>query len=216
MGKPTLSERAAKIATSTFANALDDFDLACQILPTIKQVAPGLACAGPAVTVQQTVGEVGSFASEEFGVGRMIDAAGRGDVIVVDSGGANVSTWGGMASYAAKYKGVAGLLCDGGARDLEEIVGFEFPVFSRHLTPTTGRTRLKIDSIGEPISVDGVRICPGDIVVADGTGVIVLPIDKAEEIIDIAEGFSADDAAAIEDLAKGLTFSEAMAKYTRI
>jgi len=211
-----LARRAAKIATSTFANALDDFGLAGQILPTLKQVAPRLSCAGPAVTVRESVGEAGTYESKDFRVGAMIDAAGTGDVIVVEACGANISTWGGMASFAARHKGVAGLLCDGGVRDLEEIVGFEFPVFARHLTPTTGRTRLKVEAIGEPVTVDGVRVEPGDMVVADGTGVVILPVDRAAEIISVAEGFAADDAAAIEDLAKGLNFSEAMAKYTRI
>jgi len=211
-----LSGRAARLATSTLANALDDFGLADQILPTIKAVAPGLRCAGPAVTVRESVGPAGTFNSEDFRVGAMIDAARAGDVIVVQADGANVSTWGGMASFAAKHKGVAGLLCDGGVRDLEEIVGFEFPVFARHLTPTTGRTRLRVEAIGEPISVDGVLVRAGDMVVADGTGVVVLPADKAAEIITAAEAFDADDKAAVEDLAQGLSFSEAMAKYTRI
>ena len=202
----SLARRAENLATSTLANALDDFGLADMILPTIKAVAPGLRCAGPAITVRQSVGEVGTFASEDFRVGAMIDAAGPGDVIMIEASGANISTWGGMASFAAKHKGIAGLVVAGGARDLEEIVGFEFPVFARHLTPTTGRTRLKVEAIGEPIVVDGVPVAPGDLVVADGTGIVVLPTDKAAEIIE----------AAIEDLAGGLSFSEAMAKYTRI
>jgi len=212
----SLARRAENLATSTLANALDDFGLADMILPTIKAVAPGLRCAGPAITVRQSVGEVGTFASEDFRVGAMIDAAGPGDVIMIEASGANISTWGGMASFAAKHKGIAGLVVAGGARDLEEIVGFEFPVFARHLTPTTGRTRLKVEAIGEPIVVDGVPVAPGDLVVADGTGIVVLPTDKAAEIIEAAEGFDADDKAAIEDLAGGLSFSEAMAKYTRI
>jgi regulator of RNase E activity RraA len=202
----SLARRAENLATSTLANALDDFGLADMILPTIKAVAPGHRCAGPAITVRQSVGEVGAFASEDFRVGAMIDAAGPGDVIMIEASGANISTWGGMASFAAKHKGIAGLVVAGGARDLEEIVGFEFPVFARHLTPTTGRTRLKVEAIGEPIVVDGVPVAPGDLVVADGTGIVVLPTDKAAEIIE----------AAIEDLAGGLSFSEAMAKYTRI
>ena len=211
-----LSRRARGLATSTLANALDDFGLAERILPTIKAVAPGLRCAGPAVTVRQSTGPAGTYESKDFRVGAMIDAAEAGDVIVVDSGGANVSTWGGMASFAAKTKGVAGLVCDGGVRDLEEIVGFEFPVLARHLTPTTGRTRLKVEAIGEPVQVDGVPVAPGDMIVADGTGVVVLPADAAADIIAAAEAFDADDKAAIADLADGLSFTEAMAKYTRI
>ena len=211
-----LAKRAAKIATATFANALDDFDLAECILPTIKAVAPGMTFAGPAVTVRESVGERGTFTSADFKVGAMIDAAGAGDVIVVAGGGANVSTWGGMASFAAKKKGVAGLLADIGVRDLEEMIEFQFPVCARHMTPLTGRTRLRIEAINEPVEVDGVAVEPGDLIVADGTGVVVLPAARAAEIIDNAERYSADDAAAIKDLDAGMTFTEAMAKYTRI
>ncbi len=212
----SLTDRAARIATSTLANALDDFDLGGNILPSIKAVAPGFQFAGPAVTVKEVVGEVGSYTSADFRVGAIIDAASVGDVVVIDAGGACASTWGGMASYAAKLKGVAGLLVDGAVRDLDEMVAFDFPVFSRHLTPLTGRTRLKVEAIGVPVSIDGVAVAPGDLIVADSTGVVVLPQAQAAEIIARAEAFAADDASAMEDLKAGLTFSQAMAKYTRI
>ncbi len=209
-------DKAAALATSTLANALDDFGLADCILPTLKAVAPGFRCAGPALTVLEQVGDAGTFKSEDFRVGAIIDAAVAGDVVVVQADGANVSTWGGMASFAAKHKGIAGLVCDGGVRDLEEIVGFEFPVYARHVTPTTGRTRLNVAAIGEPIVADGVSVATGDLIVADGTGVVVLPNAMATEIVERAVAFDADDKAAIEDLAQGLTFAQAMAKYTRI
>jgi len=216
MTDPDLLRRAGAIAISTFANALDDFDLADRILPTIKVVSPGMRFAGPAMTVRQSIDLGATYASADFRVGAMIDAAGRGEVVVVDMGGANVSTWGGMASLAAKTKGIAGLLVDGGVRDLEEMIEFDFPVFARHMTPLTGRTRLKIEAIGEPVTVDGVAVATGDIIVADGTGVVVLPADRAAEIVTAAEKFDADDKAAMEDLRAGLSFTEAMAKYTRI
>ncbi len=211
-----LARRAAKIATSTFANALDDFGLADRILPTIKQVATGMRCAGPAVTIKESVGAFGTFTSADFRVGAMIDAAGPGDMIVVAGGGSNVSTWGGMASAAAKKKGIVGLLADIGVRDLEEMIEFDFPVFARHLTPLTGRTRLKVEAINEPVEVDEVLVEPGDLVVADGTGVVVLPAARAQVILENAERYCADDNAAIKDLNDGLAFTEAMAKYTRI
>jgi len=101
-------------------------------------------------------------------------------------------------------------------RDLEEMIEFEFPVFARHLTPLTGRTRLKVEAINVPVVVDGVSVEPGDLIVADGTGVVVLPAGRAAEILKNAELYNADDNAAIKDLDDGLTFTEAMAKYTRI
>ncbi|MAH83796.1 MAG: aspartate aminotransferase [Magnetovibrio sp.] len=212
----SLTERAKKIATPTLANALDDFGLSDRILPSIKQVALGMHFAGPAVTVQETVGDYGTYTHADFQVGSMIDAASAGDIIVVAANGANVSTFGGMASFAAKKKGVAGLLADVGIRDLEEIIAFKFPVFAKHLTPLTGRTRIMVEKINVAVVIDGVLVEPGDLIVADGTGVVVLPVQKAEGIIKNAEQYDADDKAAIKELKAGLTFTEVMTKFTRI
>ena len=211
-----ISERAGKLATSTLANALDLVGLHDNVIAHIKAVAPGFRFAGPAVTVKEVVGKHGDFTSDDFRVGAMIDAARTGDVIAIDGAGAEASTWGGMASLAAKSKGVAGLLVDGAVRDLEEMIEFDFPVFSRHMVPTTGRLRLKIEDINVPVIIDGVTISPGDLIVGDGTGVVCLPIDRTEEILEIAEKLDRDDKAAVDDLRAGLTFTEAMAKYKGI
>ena len=208
--------RAARLATSTLANALDDAGLHHNVMATIKAVAPGMRFAGPAVTVREVTGDYSRFTSADFQVGAMIDAAAAGDVIVVDMGGAACSTWGGMASLAAKVKGVAGLLVDGGVRDLEEMIEFEFPVFARHLVPTTGRRRLKVAAIGEAVTLDGVRVAPGDLIVADGTGVVCLPRERARDITARAEALQRDDERAMAEIRGGLGFSEAMKKFTRI
>lgn len=209
-------DRLASLATSTLANALDDAGLHSNVMPTLKAIAPGFRFAGPAVTVRETSGDYGAFTSEDFRVGAMIDAAAAGDVIVVEAGGARASTWGGTASFAAKLKGVAGLVVDGAVRDLEEIVACGFPVFARHLVPTTGRTRLKVEAVNVPVVVDGVRVAPGDLVVADGTGIVCLPRARAPEIVAHALALARDDASAREDLKAGLTFTQAMAKYKKI
>jgi len=211
-----LAVRAAKLATSTLANALDDAGLHHNVISAIKAVAPGMRFAGPALTVREVAGDYGAYGSADFKVGAILDAAGPGDVIVVDLGGAACSTWGGMASLAATVKGVAGLLVDGGVRDLEEMIAFDFPVFARHLVPTTGRGRLKVEAIGEPIEVDGVAVAPGDIIVADGTGAVCLPQAVAGEVLTRAEALQRDDEAAVAEIQRGLGFSEAMKKFTRI
>ena len=211
-----LVQRAAALATSTLANALDELGLHDKVAGNIKAVAAGFRFAGPAITVKQTAGPFGSFTSEDFKVGAMIDAAAPGDVIVVDTAGHRASTWGGMASCAAKIKGVAGLVVDGAVRDLEEIVETGFPVFARHLVPTTGRRRLKVKAINQPVAIDGVLVAPGDLIVADGSGIVCLPRDQAEALVQLAEGFAAEDAAAMADLKAGLSFSAAMAKYKKI
>ena len=208
--------RAAQLATSTLANALDDAGFHDQVLSTLKAVSPGMRFTGPAMTVREITADHGTFTSADFRVGAIIDASQAGDVVVIDMEGAKCSTWGGIASLAAKEKGVSGLLVDGGVRDLEEMIEFGFPVFARHLVPTTGRTRLKVETINEAISIDGVRIEPGDLIVADGTGVVCLPRVEAANLISRAEEIQRDDEAAIKEIKNGLSFLDAMKKFTRI
>lgn len=203
------------IATPTLANALDDIGFA-GVMDGIGQVAPGLRCVGRAVTVREVTAPKGTFGAGDFRVGHMIDAAAPGDVIVVANGGAPVSTWGGMASYAARLKGVGGLIVDGGVRDREEIIEFAFPVFSRHVVPTPGKTRIKVEAIGEPIVCGGVCVQPGDVIVADGSGVVCLPAKAAAEIAAMAARFAADDRVAVDEMEKGLTFREALEKFRKI
>lgn len=205
----------AGLATSTIANALDDVGVH-GVITGLRPVAPGMRCVGPALTVRETTGPVGSFAAEDFRVGHLIDAAEAGDVIVVANGGHPVSTWGGLASYAATLKGLAGLVVDGGVRDADEIAELGFPVFSRHLVPTPGRGRIRVEAIGVAVGVDGVVVRPGDIVVADASGIAVVPADRAEAVLGLARRNARDDEQAMAELRDGLTFTEAMQKFHRI
>jgi len=203
------------IATPTLANALDDLGLS-GVMEGLTPMVHGLRCVGRAVTVLEVTGPKGSFDPKDFKVGEMIDAARPGDVVVVDNGGQPVSTWGGLASYAAKVKGIAGLVVDGGVRDREEMEEFGFPVFARHMVPTPGRTRIRVTALGEPVSCGGIRVRPGDLIVADGTGVICVPAEAAKEACALAARFTRDDRQAQDELDAGLSFREAMAKFTRI
>ena len=146
----------------------------------------------------------------------MIDGAAAGDVLVVDNAGREVSTWGGLATFAGKVKGLAGLVVDGGVRDREEMEQHRFPVFTRHMTPLTGRTRIRIIAINEPVTCGGVRVRHGDVIVADGSGVVCIPAEHAEKVAELAARYTSDDHLAEQELAKGLSFREAMAKFTRI
>ena len=205
----------AQLATPTLANALDDVGFE-GVMSGLRQIVPGTRTFGRAVTVRHVVGARGDYTSADFKVGHMIDAARPGDVIVVDMGGHAVSTWGGLATLAATVKGVGGLVVDGGVRDQEEMLQHKLPVFARHMTPLTGRTRLQMVALNEPIRCAGVRVRPDDIVVADGSGVVVVPAEHAEKVAELATQYTRDDLSAEADLRAGLSFREAMAKFTRI
>jgi regulator of RNase E activity RraA len=201
--------------TPTLANALEDLGIV-GVIEGLPPAGPGLRCVGRAVTVLEMTGPRGAFPASDFKVGEMIDAAGKGDVVVVSNGGAPISTWGGTASYAAHLKGIAGLVVDGGIRDREEICQIGFPAFARHMIPTTGKTRIRVEAIGVPITCSGIRVNPGDIIVADGTGIVCIPAEAAAEVAKLATGYAADDAQATRELDQGLTFRQAMAKFAKI
>jgi regulator of RNase E activity RraA len=210
-----IMQRLADLATPTLANALDDVAFE-GVMTGLTQMVPGTRCAGRAVTVREIAGRRGDYASADFKVGHIIDAAGPGDILVVDLGGQCVSTFGGLATLAAKTRGIAGLIADGGVRDREEMVELAFPVFARHMTPLTGRTRLIVAGVDEPVSCGGVRVRPGDAIVADGSGVVCIPAESAERVAELAGRYAEDDRRAAEEIAKGLSFREAMAKFSRI
>jgi regulator of RNase E activity RraA len=119
----------------------------------------------------------------------MIDAVVPGDVLVIDNGGHRVSTFGGFAPLAAKFKGTAGLVVDGGVRDLEEMIEHALPLMliARHLMPLTGRSRLAVTAINEPVSCGGVRVRTGDVVIGGGPGVVCIPAERALVVAELAQ-----------------------------
>ncbi|HEY8291545.1 MAG TPA: RraA family protein, partial [Thermomicrobiales bacterium] len=149
-----LIARCQRIATSTWSDALDQLG----IRGVVEGIMPRTGAdriAGRAITVREEAGPLGAFPVEEFAVGRMLQAATMGDVLVIDMGGAAVSTLGGLAAQAAVAQGVAGVLIDGGCRDLEEIHPTTLWVASRHVTPVSGKGRVRVTAINEPVHLGG-------------------------------------------------------------
>lgn len=105
----------------------------------------------------------------------------NGDVVVVDSRGTEaISVLGGMAAVSAHAAGVAAFVVDGGVRDLDELEASGLAVWSRSLTPRTGKWRLEASAVNLPVVCGGVQVRPGDVVVADHTGVCFFPVEVAE------------------------------------
>jgi len=107
----------------------------------------------------------------------------EGDIFVSDMGGCQISGMGDLRALALKLKGIAGAVIDGGVRDVEQIIREGFPIYARHIYATSYKTRAKWVGINIPIQVRGVRVNPGDIIVADGTSIAVVSADKAEQIL---------------------------------
>lgn len=195
-------EGLGKIATSTLTSVLDDLGLHDGVID-IKPVAPGLRFAGPAFTVKEVTGPFGTYTSADLRLASIMEMAEPGDVVVIDNDGNAVSTWGGVASFAAQKHGIAGLLCDGGVRDVDEIAERRFAAFSRHVTPLSGRARIKIVGFNGVVRIDGVKVRPGDVVVGDGSGVVCIPGEVAADVLERAQAFERRDQQTVEQISRG-------------
>ena len=205
----------AGLATSTIGNVLDELGRGGLIVG-LPPLVRGRPFCGPALTAQESCGDFGSRTPADFRVGAIHDAAAPGAVVVIANGGARVSTWGGLASLAAAKKGIAGAVIDGGARDIEEIEACGFSVHARHLVATGGRKRIRVETIGEPVVIDGVAVAAGDIIRADGTGIACIPRADAEAVLAMARAFDANDRESWALIEGGMSLSEAMKRFDTI
>ena len=140
-----------------------------------------------------------------------VAAAGAGDVIVVaNDGRTDVSCWGGLLSLGCVARGLAGVVADGVCRDVAEAEQVGFPVFSRGTTPRTARGRLRQKAVGTPVTIAGVEVADGDLLVADDSGVVFVPRARAEEVLTRAEAIVAREAAIGADIRAGVPMTDAM------
>ena len=146
--------------------------------PGIKPQTSALRVAGPACTVKV-------FPGDNLMVHKSLDIAAPGDVIVVDTSASSLTAaLGDLISTKAKHRGIAGFIVDGLVRDIEAIETLEgFPVFARGVTPI-GPLHRGPGEINYPIVAGGMVVNPGDIVVGDGNGVVVVPREHAKEVLE--------------------------------
>jgi 4-hydroxy-4-methyl-2-oxoglutarate aldolase len=164
----------------------------------IKPVDPSMALAGPAYTVHVPAGD-------NLWIHRALYTAARGDILIVcTSGGVEFGYWGDILNEAALAAGIGGLVIDGGVRDTARLAEMPLPVFSNG---TAIRGTIKgfqaIAWINQPILIGDVRIMPGDLVVGDRDGVIVIAADEVFATMTAAVAREADEAAKIEQIRKG-------------
>jgi regulator of RNase E activity RraA len=135
---------------------------------------------------------------------RAIETAESGDVIVIDNNGrTEMGAWGGLLSVAARRKGVGGIVVDGACRDVDEAREMGLAVFGRAGVCRTARGRVHEASVGEPVSLCGVLVHPGDVIVADASGIVVVPATRLDDVLTQAERIAAREAAMVRRLRDG-------------
>ncbi|RWH95476.1 RraA family protein [Mesorhizobium sp.] len=203
-------ERGAGIGVSTWSDALDELGMKGTIQGIARQSGSGCMI-GFAVTARELTGALGDFEKADFAVGQLIEATGPGKVLMVDMSGAPISTMGGLAALAAKNRQATAVVIDGACRDLDEIRETGLWLSSRWVAPTTGKTRVKLLPLGCDITIGGISVSQGDLVIGDDTGIVVVARARAEEILANAERIVAIDARVEERIRAGESFGLAAA-----
>jgi regulator of RNase E activity RraA len=171
-------------------------------LDNYRRVVVGLAYTVRYVSASQPPGSVGDF----------IDEVADGDVLVIDNGGrTDCTVWGDIMTQYAGIRKIAGTVIDGVCRDVGKALVDEYPMFSRGRFMRTGKDRVEVASINEPVSIGGARVCARDIVVADANGVVVVPRARAREVAAAAHQVEATEAHIREKIASGMTLGQARA-----
>ncbi len=209
-----LLRNCERIGTSTWSDALDDLGVQGVVRGLTQRSGEG-RFAAIAITAKQRIGRIGEFEKVELGADKMLDALGPGKVLMVDMGGGDISTFGGLAALNAKQRDAAAVIIDGGCRDLQDIRKTGLWVATRHVVPITGKSRVKLDSLNVPISIGGINVMTGDLVIGDETGIVVIPKSITEQTVKLAERKFLLDAEVEKGLKSGLNFLDAAkgAKY---
>ena len=179
-----MRERFAAVYTAALADVMDVRELRDQTLPpSIRPLAPGMRLAGPAFTVRGRAAPVADYDAALRKVLRMLGEVPEGHVAVYACEHDVSAHLGELSVTSLAARGVAGCVLDGGCRDVRFVVEAGFPVFSRYVTPEDSTWRWELEETQAPIAIGRVRIEPGDWVVGDDDGVVVVPRAVAEGVL---------------------------------
>jgi len=166
----------------------------------IHPINLGTKIVGRAVTVQ-------TFAGDWAKPVEAIDLAGPGNVLVIYNGSNNIAPWGGLATLSCKNKGIEGVVVDGAVRDVDEIRALNYPIFSSGITPNAGDPK-GMGEINAEITCGGQLVRPGDYIVGDDSGVVVIPKERAYEIARRAKEVEKMESRLYEEIRRGKTLSQ--------
>jgi 4-hydroxy-4-methyl-2-oxoglutarate aldolase len=164
------------IPTATISDAMGRYGT---MSSDMKPVFQGARICGPAFTVRV-------YANDNLMVHLALKEASPGDILIIDSGSyTQCALWGELMSFSAQCRSLGGTVINGGVRDKDAITELSYPVFAKTIIPV-GTHKSNQGSICKPVSCDGVPISPGDIIVGDSDGVVVVPLDQASVVFEKA------------------------------
>ena len=196
-GEDELFEAFSKVSTCNISDAFHKQGIVLGLTPYLKHKQK---LVGRALTVQTTNGDWAKPVEA-------IDQVKKGDVIVVDVGGAPVAVWGELASNSAMVMGATGIVIDGAIRDIDDIIDLGFPAFARSCVPNAGEPK-GYGGIGIEIKIGGQIVRTGDWIIGDESGLIVVPKEKAVEVANRALAVHENENRTREEIRRGSTLSK--------
>jgi regulator of RNase E activity RraA len=198
-------DRFRALSSCQISDALAELELPHRGLEGVVTLDLTARIAGPAFTV--------TCRPAEESVGRRIEYLGdipAGAVVVLaNQGRLDCSVWGGQRTLAARQRGAVGTVVDGAYRDVTEHADMGYPVFARGRTIVGSAGVANPVASGEAVEVAGVSVSPGDLVVGDASGVVVVPAEHVEEVLRVAEAGAAEERRVAAEVEAGRDFFEA-------
>lgn len=193
--------------TPGISDALDKLGLPGQCLGVAPLDNYSKVTVGPAFTVQYVSASVPPGT-----VGDFIEDVAPGDVVVIDNGGrTDCTVWGDIMTQYAGTRQIAATVIDGVCRDVNKALGDGYPIFSKGRFMRTGKDRVQVQSVNQPVSIGTARVCARDIVVADANGVVIVPRARAAEVAACARQIESVEADIRALISQGKTLKEARA-----
>src|SRR5688572_445613 len=199
--------------TGTISDVLDQLGIAGAVPAAVLRPSdPKARIAGRALTVlnrarKESVPEAVATRKSGLGESGAHRIAQPGDVLVIQ-GLPNVSSLGGTSASVGKRQGEIGAVVDGGVRDVDHSRAIGYPIWSGSVTPITGKWRVETVGVNVPVSIAGIKVAPGDIVLADECGVCFVPLQRAAEVLAIAQRWTAWEDERLKRLAAGMPLDE--------
>lgn len=184
-----LAARFAVVYTGAITDVLDRMGRLEQTLsPAIRPLRPGMRLAGPVYTVEGRPQPNADYDTSLRATLDMLGSVPEGHVAVYQTHGERSAHLGELSVTSLKTRGCAGAVIDGGCRDVEYILREDYPVFARHVTPQDCTHRWQLTGHGDvTIEIDGVAVAPGDWIVGDEDGVVVVPGLLITEVLEAGE-----------------------------
>lgn len=204
----TLLERFGALGTATVSDALDKHGRPGSLLG-IAPLADDQHMVGRAFTVRYVSAQVPAGT-----VGDFIDQVEPGQVVVLDNDGrVDCTVWGDILTAVAHHRGIAGTVIEGVCRDTHRALSVGYPIFSRGRFMRTGKDRVEVAEEQGPVTIGGVTVRPGDILLGDSDGVVAIPQDLENEILATAEMIHAREESIVKAALNGATIAEARAQF---